>query len=86
MLWSITLVSMGFGAIVFGATRHALWSIVGVFALLNSLTIATAQSAGVILLCVVLSMLVGGTHLWRQYPHISSALRQRQWRRLMTIE
>ena len=86
MLWGITLVSMGFGAIVFGATRHVLWSIVGVFVLLNALTIATAQSAGMILLCMVLSMVVGGTHLWRRHPHISSALRQRQWRRLMTIE
>jgi glycerol-3-phosphate acyltransferase PlsY len=85
-LWGITLVSMGFGAIVFGATRHVLWSIVGVFVLLNALTIATAQSAGMILLCMVLSMVVGGTHLWRRHPHISSALRQRQWRRLMTIE
>ena len=86
MLWGITLASMGLGAILFGATRHALWSIVAVFALLNVLTIATAQSAGLISLCLVLSMVVGGTHLWRRYPHISSALRQRQWRRLMTIE
>ena len=86
MLWSITLVSMGFGAVVFGATRHAMWSIVGVFVVLNVLTIATAQSGGMILLCMVLSAVVGGTHLWRQYPHISSALRRRQWRRLMTIE
>lgn len=86
MLWGITLISMGVGAIVFGVTRHALWSIVGVFLLLNALTVATAQSGGLILLCMALSMLVGGTHLWRRYPHISSALRQRQWRRLMTIE
>jgi glycerol-3-phosphate acyltransferase PlsY len=85
-LWSITLVAMGIGAIVFAATRHALWSIVGVFVLLNVLTIATGQSAGAISLCLILSMLVGGTHFWRRYPHISSALRQRQWRRLMTVE
>jgi glycerol-3-phosphate acyltransferase PlsY len=85
-LWGITLISMGFGAIVFAATRHALWSILGVFVLLNTLTIATAQSAGLISLCLVLSMVVGGTYLWRRYPHISSALRHRQWRRLMTIE
>jgi glycerol-3-phosphate acyltransferase PlsY len=84
-LWGITLVSMGFGAVLFGTTRHALWSMLGVFLLLNALTIAT-QSAGPISLCLTLSTIVGGTHLWRRYPHISSAFRQRQWRRLMTIE
>jgi glycerol-3-phosphate acyltransferase PlsY len=85
-LWAITLVSMAFGAIVFAASRHAVWSITGVFALLNVLTIATSQSVGLISLCLVLSGVVAGTHVWRTYPHFSSALRQRQWRRMMTIE
>jgi len=85
-LWAITLVSMAFGAIVFAASRHAVWSITGVFVLLNALTIATAQSAGLISLCLVLSGVVAGTHIWRAYPRFSSALRHRQWRRMMTIE
>ena len=86
MLWQITAVTVAVGGVLFALTRHAVWSLTGVFLLLNILTIATAQPLGVILLCLVLSSIVAGTHLFRQYPELVSAIRQRQWRRFMTIE
>ena len=43
MLWHITAISAGFGLLMVAATRHVVWSITGVFVLLNALTIGTSQ-------------------------------------------
>lgn len=86
MLWQITAVTVGVGAVLFAATRHAVWSMTGVFLLLNALTIGTAQPLGLILLCLGLSFIVAGTHFVRQHPELAVALRQRQWRRFMSVE
>ncbi|MDP6800435.1 MAG: glycerol-3-phosphate acyltransferase [SAR202 cluster bacterium] len=86
MLLGITAVTVAFGAVLYGVTRHAVWAMTGTFLLLNALTIATLQPVGQISLCLALSALVAGTHLWRQYPQVSVAMRERAWRRFMTIE
>ena len=86
MLWQITAVTLGAGAVLFAVTRHPVWSMTGVFVLLNALTIGTSQPLGQILICLALSFIVAGTHFLRQYPQIVPAARQRDWRRFMTIE
>ena len=86
MLWHITAITVAVGIILFALTRHVVWSITGVFLLLNALTIGTAQPVGLIVLCLALSLVVGGTHIFRQYPQLLPAVRQRQWRKFMTIE
>ena len=86
MLWQFTAVSLGVGAVIFAATRHAVWSMTGIFLVLNGLTIGTSQGAGQIAVCLALSFLVAGTHVYRELPSLHSAVRNRRWRRLMTIE
>ena len=86
MLWQITAVTVGAGIILFAITRHPVWSMAGVFILLNGLTIGTSQPLGQILICLALSFVVAGTHLTRRYPQLAPALRQRQWRRFMSID
>ena len=86
MLWQITAITVGVGAILFAVTRHPVWSMTGVFVLLNALTIGTSQSLGQILICLVLSIMVAGTHFLRRYPQILPAVRRRDWRMFMSIE
>ena len=86
MLWQITAITVGVGAVILGVTRHAVWSMTVVLIALNGLTIGTGQVLGQIILCLVLSAVVAGTHLLRQYPKLVPALRDRQWRRIMSIE
>jgi glycerol-3-phosphate acyltransferase PlsY len=86
MLWQLTAITVVFGGALYVSTRHAVWSMTGVFVLLNGLTIGTFQPMGQILLCLLLSFVVAGTHFWRQYPQVALVVRQRQWRKFMTIE
>ena len=86
MLWQITAIAAGVGAVFFLATRHAIWAVAVVLLTLNGLTIGTGQTIGQIVLCLVLSILLVGTHIVRRRPDIVPALRARRWRRLMTIE
>ena len=86
MLWHLTAASAGAGLIVLALTRHAVWSLTAVFVALNALTIGTGQPIGQIIICLVLSFVVAGTHLLRQRPEIVPAVMRRDWRRLMSIE
>ena len=86
MLWHLTAASAGAGLIVLVLTRHAVWSLTAVFVALNALTIGTGQPIGQIIICLVLSFVVAGTHLLRQHPEIVPAVMRRDWRRLMSIE
>ena len=86
MLWQITAVSGAAGLIVLLLTRHGVLAVTCVFIVLNALTIATGQATGQIVLCIVLSFLVAGTHLWRQSDEVSEAVRGRSWRRFLSIE
>ena len=86
MLWHLTAASLGVGLIVLAVTRHAVWSLTAVFVALNALTIGTGQPIGQIIICLVLSFVVAGTHVLRQRPEIVPAVMRRDWRRLMSIE
>ena len=86
MLWQITAITVVFGGVLYASTRHAVWSMTGVFVLLNVLTVGTSQPLGLIVLCLLLSLVVASTHFWRRYPQIALVVRERQWRRFMSIE
>ena len=77
---------MVFGGALYVSTRHAVWSMTGVFVRLNGLTVVTFQPLGQIPRCLTLSFVVAGTHSWGQCPQIALAVRQRHWRKFMTIE
>ena len=85
MLWQITAISGLAGVLVLVATRHPVLSVAGVFVALNVLTIATGQPIGQIVLCLVLSFLVAGTHIGRQYDEIAASVKSRNWREFMRI-
>ena len=86
MLWQITAISGGAGLLVLLLTRHGVLAVTCVFIVLNALTIATGQATGQIVLCIVLSFLVAGTHLWRQSEEVTDAVREHSWRRFLSIE
>ena len=86
MLWQITAISGAAGVLVLVATRHVVWTMTAVFIVLNALTIATGQPVGQIILCIVLSLLVAGTHFGRQRAQLMPALASRDWRRFMSID
>ena len=86
MLWQITAISAAAGALAFLATRNGVLAVTCVFIAINALTIGTGQTLGQIVLCIVLSVLVAGTHIWRQSHEVSAAIRQRSWRRFFAIE
>ena len=86
MLWELTAIATVGGVVFLALTRNVVLSMAAAFVLLNCLAIGTSQPAGQIVLCLVLSFLVGGTHLLRQHPELLAALRRREWRRLVTIE
>lgn len=83
MLWQLTLVSGAIGLALGLAARHIVAGMAGVFIALNALTIATAQPLGQIALCLALSALVAGTHLWRQRAALGTAVANRDWRGFM---
>ncbi len=86
MLWQITAISGAAGLLVLLLTRRGVLAVACVFIVLNALTIATGQATGQIVLCLVLSFLVAGTHLWRQSDEVTDAVRERSWRRFLSME
>lgn len=86
MLWQLTTISIVLGVIVIALTRHVVWSMTVIFVALNVLTIATGQPLGQIMLCILLSLLVAGTHFVRQRSQLIPALMDRDWRRFMKVE
>lgn len=86
MLWQITAISGAIGLLTLAATRHVVWAMTAIFLALNALTIATGQPVGQIVLCIVLSLLVAGTHFGRQRADLLPAIASRDWRRFMSID
>lgn len=86
MLWHITAITFAAGLLVYLVTRQAVVSMTVIFIVLNALTIATGQSTGQIVMCIILSLLVAGTHLLRERERVSSAVRERNWRKFISIE
>ena len=85
MLWQITAWSALVGILALVVTRRPVLSVAIVFFALNVFTIATGQPIGQIALCLILSFLVAGTHVWRQYDEIAASVRARDWRGFMRI-
>lgn len=86
MLWQITAIAVVVGAILLILTRRAVWTMAAVFVLLNALTIARAQSPGLIALCLILSFMVAATHFSRQRADLLPALKSGDWRRIMSTD
>lgn len=86
MLWEITAISGAVGVLIGVAARHIVLGMAGVFITLNALTIATGQPLGQIVLCVTLSLLVAGTHLWRERDALMAAIAKRDWRGFMRVQ
>jgi len=86
MLWQITVISVIVGAVLIIVTRRAVWTMAAVFILLNTLTIATSDSLGLIVLCLVLSAMIAVTHFSRQRAELIPALKAGDWRRIMSTD
>lgn len=86
MLWQITGIAVLLGAVMLLVTRRPVWAMAAVFILLNALTIATAQRPGLIVLCLVLSLMVAVTHFSRQRADLLPALKSGNWRRFLNTD
>lgn len=74
------------GVIIIALTKNVVVGGGVGFVVLNVLTIVTGQSTQVVVVCLVLSALVAGTHFaatWRQYVE---AARTRDWTRVLFVE
>ena len=52
------------------------------FILLNTLLVVTGQSAQMVALCILLTLLVTATYLFAIREHVAASVRSRQWRHL----
>ena len=82
----LTVLALAVIPIVFLITRSLSWSFLAGFGALNVLTIATNQPAAQVGLCIVLSLIVVATHLWRTRQDILPAFRKLDFRRIGKIE
>ena len=86
MLPLLTAMVMLFLALALTVTRNLVVSIALAFILLNVLTIATSQPPALIALCLGMSVLVAGTHLYRAGAQMVPAIREKRWIDLMRVE
>ena len=86
ILWTVSLPAAGAGILIFALTRHATLAIATTILVLNILVIATLQPAAMIGSYIGISTIILGTHVLRRHGDLIPALRERQWRRAMTIE
>ena len=86
MLPLLTAIVMPFLALALIATKNAVISITLAFILLNVLTLVTAQPLAQIALCLSLSILVAGTHIYRAGAQIVPAIREKRWIDLTRVE
>ena len=80
MLWHITLIAIGIGVIAFLVRRNSVLALAVIFVALNALTAGTGQETGLIIICLVLSLIVAGTHGIRTYKNFIPAIRHGDWR------
>ncbi|MDA1257862.1 MAG: glycerol-3-phosphate acyltransferase, partial [Chloroflexi bacterium] len=66
--------------------RKAFWALFFALITLNVLTIVTGQSAAQIVLCLVLTALVGSTHLLRAFRQLWPAIKTLDFHRIGQIE
>lgn len=80
-LFSVPALILGY--VVF---RSAFWAMMATFLTLNILTIVTGQSLAQIVLCLVLTLLVGSTHLFRASRLLWPAIKSLDFHRIGQIE
>ncbi len=82
----LTLASLAALPVVYYLTRGIVWAFFATFVVLNVLTIATGQPGAQVGLCIVLSLIVIATHLWRTRADIVPALRDANLARIGRLE
>jgi len=83
LLTLLSVPALVLGYLVF---RSAFWALMTTFVSINVLTIITAQPPGQIVLCIVLTMLVGSTHLLRAFRLLWPAIKTLDFHRIGQIE
>ena len=86
MAWHITLIAVGIGAIVYLVRRNSVLALTALFIALNALTAGTGQGTGLIVTCLVLSVIVAGTHVLRTYKNFVPSVKQGDWRAALERE
>ena len=82
----LTAIVVPFAVVFLMVTRNVVVSITLAFILLNALTIATSQSVPNIALCLALTILVAGTHLYRTGADLMPAIREKRWLDVTRVE
>ena len=82
----LTLLTILFTLAMLLVTRRVVVSFVVGIIFLNGLVIGTQQPGSQIVVCLVLSLLVGGTHFYRARPALLTALRDRRWGDVLATE
>ena len=82
----LTLVVLAPTILVFALTRNIIVAAGFGFILLNTLTVATGQSAGQIALCLLLTFVVTATHYLNSRSAIEDAFKRGKWKALLSIE
>ena len=82
----LTLVTLAPTVLLFWMTRNIVLSAGFGFILLNTLTVASGQSAGQVSLCLLLTLLVTATHYTGSRRAIADALKRGNWKALLSIE
>ena len=82
----LTAIVVPLAALALMVTKNVVISITLAFILLNALTIATSQSVPNIALCLVLSTIVAGTHLYRTGAELMPAIREKRWLDITRVE
>ncbi len=80
----LTLITLGPVVLVVLLIRNVVWGTAFGFVLLNTLLVATQQSTGQIAHCAALTVLVTASYLVSIRERISTSIRTRQWRELLT--
>ena len=80
----LTLIALAPTVLVMVAVRNVVLGAAFGFVLLNSLLLATQQSADQIALCISLTVLVSATYVLSIREHITASIRARRWRELFT--
>jgi len=82
----LTLMAILVIPIIYHYSRSVIWSFFAALVALNILTIATGQPASQVGLCIVLSFVVIGTHVWRERKEVIAALQKFDIMKLGQIE
>ena len=80
----LTLIVVGPTVLMVTLLRNVVLGAAFGFILLNSLLVATEQSADQVALCGGLTLAVTGTYVISARQHITNSIRHRQWRKLFT--